>query len=310
MTSSKFAILGLPASGKTTFLAALWHLIESGETPSQLKLLRYEGDKAYLSLIAEAWRKFEKVPRTSQHGETSVVIELAHANTGEEAVIHFPDLAGESFDVQIENRRCRPEYIEQIAQEEGILLFITANTKEDDLSIVELTQRLPPGLIGPAAPGQPARGQAAPQLPAPAGPDPGGNERAQPSAAEWQPKDVPAQVRIVQLLTDLGAPPFATRRRKLVVIISAWDLTAGSGATPSSWLASNMPLVDQFLQTNRAAFDYKLYGISAQGVRLDDHAAVEEAANDLASRRIRVVADDATETNDLTTPIIWLMSKA
>ena len=60
-----FVIIGLPASGKTTFLAALWHVIEADETECRLKLNRYEGDLKYLNAIAQAWRTFNKVPRTS-----------------------------------------------------------------------------------------------------------------------------------------------------------------------------------------------------------------------------------------------------
>src|SRR5260370_11015765 len=72
-----FVIVGLPGSGKTTFLAALWHIIEADETDCRLKLDHYEGDLKYLNSIAQAWRTFKKVPRTSQVGDVDVVIQLS-----------------------------------------------------------------------------------------------------------------------------------------------------------------------------------------------------------------------------------------
>jgi len=79
------------------------------------------------------------------------------------------------------------------------------------------------------------------------------------------------------------------------------------GLEPRAWLATRMPLVDQFLRTNGASFEHELYGVSAQGVSLDDGAAVDQAALLLPSRRIRIVGPEG-EGNDLTLPLVWLMS--
>jgi hypothetical protein len=115
-----------------------------------------------------------------------------------------------------------------------------------------------------------------------------------------------AQVRIVQLLSDLIRPPFTQRRRRLAVIISAWDLVS-EGFTPSRWLSTQMPLVHQFLTANGDLFMTNLYGVSAQGVKLDDAAAVKEAVKLTASDRIRIVGPER-EGKDLTNPLVWLMS--
>ena len=68
-----------------------------------------------------------------------------------------------------------------------------------------------------------------------------------------------------------------------------------------------MPLVDQFLRANSQAFKHRIYGVSAQGVRLDDDAAVSEAAKLTPSRRIEIVGPDGAG-HDLTSPLVWLMS--
>ena len=130
---------------KTTFLAALWHLIEADETDCRLKLDRYEGNLKYLNSIAEAWRTFKKVPRTSQVvGDIDIAIHFVDSHTQAKGRAFFPDLAGETFDVQVESRRCRPVFLKNVDGDDGILLFISSDSKQDNLSIVELNSMMPP----------------------------------------------------------------------------------------------------------------------------------------------------------------------
>lgn len=44
--NANHTIIGMPNSGKTTFLAALWHLVTSGEVKSSLALDHLEGIKS------------------------------------------------------------------------------------------------------------------------------------------------------------------------------------------------------------------------------------------------------------------------
>lgn len=290
--NTNFVIMGLPASGKTTFLAALWHLVEAEEVACRLKLQRYEGNLAHLNKIAEAWRTFQKVPRTSQVGDQDVVIHLADSQTGREASAFFPDLAGEAFDGQVEARRCRPTFVDGVAADDGVIFFITADRREDDLSIVELNKRLPIEALEAAEP------ERQPEV---------RSEGEGTKPVDWDPKTIPAQVRVVQLLSDLLRAPFTAKRRRLAVVISAWDLADGLGLSPPEWVRFHMPLLAQFLATNTEAFEHVVFGVSAQGVRLEDHNAVDRAAQLTPSRRIRVVGPEG-EGHDLTLPLIWLIS--
>ena len=292
--NASFVIMGLPASGKTTFLAALWHLIESEETDCRLTLDGYRGDLAYLNKISEAWRTFQKVPRTSHVGDMNVTINLRNRETGVRGMAYFPDLAGEVFDRQIVERRCRPEFLKEVSEDDGILFFVSADVKEDNLSVVELNARLPDGDPTELGSGEADLGAE-------------GNSSNPIHGREWEPKLLPAQVKIVQLLSDLLRPPFEPRCRRLAVLISAWDLARGMELTPRLWLARHMPLVDQFLRANVTSFRHEVYGVSAQGVDLEDTPAVDEAAKLMPSRRIQIVGPES-DGNDLTVPLVWLMS--
>jgi hypothetical protein len=280
--------MGLPASGKTTFLAALWHLVEANETHCNLRLESYAGDLGYLNSIAESWRTFKPVPRTSQVGDKNVSITLTNSITNVSGSAFFPDLAGETFDRQVEERICEPEFIENLSKNNGILFFINADVKEDGLSITEFNARMPVGDASINVLDMEHDGQE--------------NE-----SKEWEPKYLPTQVKIVQLLSDLIRPPFELLSRRIAVMISAWDVTRGTDLDPQKWLAVNMPLVDQFLRSNKDYFEFQVYGVSAQGIRLEDNAAIESASKLMPSRRIQIVGPDH-EGHDLTEPLIWLMS--
>ncbi|MGE6101822.1 hypothetical protein ACLH0B_21645 [Aeromonas salmonicida] len=288
--NSNFVIMGLPASGKTTFLAALWHLIEANETDCCLVLDTYRGDLSYLNLIADAWRTFQPVPRTSQVGDRNVTIQLRNRETNLICTAFFPDLAGETFDRQVEDRRCRTEFIEDVAAEDGILFFISADVREDDLSITEFNTRIPSGKNIDSTDRVEERSEITPAL-----------------LLEWEPKLLPTQVKIVQLLSDLIRPPFISRCRRLAILISAWDLTNGMNLPPQEWLTISMPLVAQFLKANGDFFKYQVYGVSAQGVSLENDIAVDAAAELTPSRRIQIISPGG-DGHDLTEPLVWLMS--
>ena len=235
-----------------------------------------------------------------------VTIHLIDRKTDVRAAAFFPDLAGETFDAQVEARRCRPEFIKVVGDDDGILFFISSDVKGEALSIVELNAMMPPAPTAQDDMARPREGAAISGENGGDFPTTEGNPSAA-SSTEWEPKLVPAQVRVVQLLSDLQRAPFEPRRRRVAVVISAWDLTRGSGLGPGEWLAQNMPLVDQFLRTNAQFFDHRIYGVSAQGVRLDDDNAVGEAAKLTPSRRIEIVGPEETG-HDLTLPLVWLMS--
>ncbi|QHI98455.1 hypothetical protein GT347_10890 [Xylophilus rhododendri] len=294
---SNFVIMGLPASGKSTFLAALWHLVSAGEVKSRLLLDDYDGDLKYLNLIAQAWRTFQKIPRTSQYGgDVNVKIKLLDTHTGSKGVAYFPDLAGEAFDIQVEARQSKPDFVEAVSEDDGILFFIGADLKGDTMSILELNASVPAGAsdsVSEISGDQPESDRVG---------------IAQ-EAEEWSPKAIPAQVRIVQILSDLLCLPFAPRRRRLVIIISAWDLVEARKISPVEWLTECMPLVSQFLRSNEETFRTRIYGVSAQGADLQDADAIKLIAQQpSASRRIRVVGPAETD-HDLTAPLVWLLSE-
>jgi len=270
------SIIGLPRSGKTTFLAALWHLIDAGEVTTKFVLDRLVGDYTYLNRIVEAWRRCEEVPRTSMAAETKVTIYVHEPASGHKIALGFPDLSGESFKQQFAARTCTPDYVEGFAGTGGILLFVTADRPSDGITLTD---------IGPVLAGA--------------------DEPTEPRAEkEWTADVVPEQVCLVDLLQFLLRLPFVRRQRRLAVVVSAWDVVLDPKPLPEQWLARELPFLHQFLANNPDSFDVRVYGVSAQGGNV---MGGQRTALLRTTPSQRITCDGpSADPHDLTAPLLWL----
>lgn len=271
------SIIGLPSSGKTTYLAALWHILSSNEIESQFTLDTMLGDNAYLDRIAESWRECKKLDRTSLGAETDFSVNVREISTGKKAVLHFSDLSGESYDLQISSRTCTPEYVAGFEGQGGILLFVTANKATDGVSIVDMPIFEKP------------------------------TEQPQASESiEWSHSHIPSQVKLVDILQFLQEIPFKNFKRKLAIMISAWDVINNATLTPDLWLEREYPLLHQFLFNNSSSFEFQVYGISAQGGSIENDISKLELAQKIPSNRI-ICVGPSKKSHDITSPIAWIM---
>lgn len=99
-------------------------------------------------------------------------------------------------------------------------------------------------------------------------------------------------------------------------MLSAWDKVEEDGGTvtPEQYLASELPLLDQYLRHGVDRWDLRVYGLSAQGGDFERDGATDDAdrnervaeirALDDASERIRLMMPELSR--DLTEPIAWL----
>lgn len=286
MTQRSIVVLGLPGSGKTTFLAALWHLVFSRETETKLRFGSLKsGNRKHLNAIAARWRNAQLQERTLLSGNQFVSINLA-ADDSQAVTVTFPDIAGESYRQMWEERECEKVVADTLTQR-SVLLFVHADDIKRPLWIVDVAAM--------------AR---ALDLPA--------DEAAQP--VPWKPSLAPTQVQLVGLLSLLGEAPLDIGPRRLVVMLSAWDKAKGERLAPREFLRAKLPLLSQYLDTNPKLWQWTVYGVSAQGGEYDDTqpgAPLKQEAQDLRaadepSRRIELT-DGVSTSHDLTVPLAWLM---
>jgi hypothetical protein len=117
---------------------------------------------------------------------------------------------------------------------------------------------------------------------------------------------MPEEVKIVEFLQMANRKPLVRKKRKISVLISAWDVVTQKDATPADWFRQNRPMLSQFLEANEELWETQIYGVSAQGGKLPEKKA-ELAKLKHPSKRIRIVGNGALE-HDLSAPLQWLIS--
>jgi hypothetical protein len=304
--SKRYLVFGLSGAGKSTFAAALWHLVDSHEVPTVLAKGKHSGNFRYLEKIAKRWCDGWKLERTKSEEVEDVSINLLHEESGADFSLEFRDIAGESLETAFTTRYCDPEFVQLVKNADGMLLFVSADRKMDDATILDVRART----------GEDGEPEDEDQDDDDEDDERGDLEQeagqGDAIASQDQPFDterVPLQVRLVDLLQSLRLNPFNKKPFRIVVIISAWDLA--NGAFGDKWLAEKMPLLDQFLRGGEIADAVRMYGVSAQGGMFakkgdkDDEDRKEIMRIRPASKRIRVEGHDAGK-HDLTHPVRWL----
>lgn len=276
---AQLLFMGLPSSGKTTFLAALWHVLSQRGDKTSLKLSQTTGERTYLNRIEKEWCDCKLVPRTNTQTDEVVVLHLQTMAKGQFDLV-IPDLSGEAFEQVLADRRMSLAHKDLVCGARGILLFVNSEIQRG-------TQ------ISQAA-----------QLVASIGgrmDEAGTNTEL---ATPWSVEKMPTQVKLVELLQMVLDQ--TGRKLRIALVVSAWDLVDSLGS-PEVYLKRSLPLLHQFLEANDDWLEYSVFGVSAQGG--DITVAKEKASlleRDDAVDRIKVRIGNESN-NDITKPIAWLL---
>ncbi|MFL6388906.1 MAG: TRAFAC clade GTPase domain-containing protein [Terriglobales bacterium] len=243
LTHNHFLLIGLPNTGKTSFLAALWYMVGQSAIPCALKLEKLDGESQYLNQIRDTWLEYKPVPRNKADTEKPVAMWLRNRETDEVARLTFPDLSGEAFRSQWTQRQLATTFDKSLAETRGGLLFVnpenilkphridTVNAVLDDIGGDTIKRN--------------AKGTQKP----------------------WDSEKSPTQVQLVEVLQFMAERGHFRSAFRLAVVVSAWDRINDSNVNPSDWIAAELPLLKQFLESNEEMFEPSFYGISAQGGR-------------------------------------------
>ena len=231
-------VCGLPGSGKTTYLAALWHLVQSDEVETSLALqsLAY-GEYEYVNTIRGRWQRGRKQIRTvGAAREVGLDLESGDGRSGR---LMFLDHSGETFDQIWELRSCSRAVAEQLRDRSGAALFVRSEGIKAPVPLSELLQL------------EREMREAIPEL--------GSEQRqdAQPER-EWSGADSPDQVKIVDLLQMLAGEMRADSEERLAVIVSAWDRLA-EYSSAEDFVARRLPLLSQYLEGSRSSFRISIF---------------------------------------------------
>lgn len=305
MSDYRVIMVGMPETGKTSYLAALWQVLESAEVESKLRLAATPADRQYLNEIRGSWEGGEAVKRTTGAGIEQVALRLEVVG-GPKIELSLPDIAGEVFQNLWRSHVLTPRVVDIVKSADGVLLFVhpeevatyaridEANTLLSELDVGgETPQGGAGGGVGPPESAEKANHEAVQDLK---------------SAPAYDPKRSCTAVQLVDVLQSLwhlGAGAGA----RTAVVVSAWDLVKEK-TTPDKWLSRTLPLLHQLLAARSPERAYRVFGVSALGGDISDPARrVELLARANASSRIVCVDGDEMST-DVTRPLLWLAGGA
>jgi len=278
-------VMGLPEAGKTTFIAALWHVVSSKEVPSELQMRELQPSRDYLNEISKRWRECAPVGRTILGKERSVTMNLETLDRTRSFRVTLPDTSGEAFQRIFENRRWSASFGATVERSVALMFFVHPNA-------LVAPHRIDDGVEEAVRVMEPIGGHLENASLVAGTEDP----------VPWEPNRASPQAKILDLL-QLVIRAKGARPLKIVMVISAWDLVKGEKLSPEKWLEKRAPLVWQFLNAHKENRSYAVFGISAQG---DDYAKHASELREFIkpSERISVVWDRET-TNDITKPLLW-----
>lgn len=277
-------IIGLPESGKTTLLAAIWHMVREAGSVTALKFDGLSrGNYEHVSGLAKRWRAGKRQQRTQTSG-TKVVSMRLKTKEGRSAEVSFPDMPGEDFSGMWEKREVDETMVGTL-KSPSVVLTVNGDTIRFPAWIVEEMAI--------------AKGA--------------GLRLDETDVVDWSPHLAPTQVQVVELLQFLMSGDLFIGPRRLAVLISAWDEVEGDGLDPEEVLATKLPLLEQYLRNGRDPWTWRVWGVSAQGGVYEDqdkNEHLEATATlrefDRPSDRIKVV-DGKSVSTDITLPLDWLI---
>jgi len=272
-------VLGLPETGKSSFIQALDEVLKHPATPESLCRDGLADDRSYIHAGKPSFLAGEVPGRTDrQIDDTSVELRFKHPPTGQRGRLFLPDEKGEKFRDQWINRRWEKEYRESLAGIAGVLVFVRADAKPRN------EERL--GVLAKAIVSS-------------------GQERL------FEMKEASAQVQLVDVLQFIAEFSAAPQPLRMAVLVSAWDTVGGPGdlrpRIPGKFVEKEWALLAQYLRSNPGSFTPKIYGVSAFGGVPGELKPSE--VDKPAHERSRIVddVDVSNESNDLTRPLVWLL---
>jgi Double-GTPase 1 len=272
----RLAFLGLPRTGKSTFLGAMWALVQSPAETS-VSETNFSGDRSYVQKLADQVARGEEIDRTDVDADEEMRVELTF--DGELAAdLLIPDTSGESLRVLVERRVWYPRLLAACENATAILLFVHPDRV-----------RMPQPISAAETTGEAA--ERAPSAP----PD---------DAVQFDLHEhgctAAELIDVFENVSELCNERWPIR---FGILVSAWDrVREARGPTPYEWMQAWLPGVLATVESNPDVAQLEVFGVSAQGGSLD-------AKDELLARGEicdRVFAQDRSGRKiSLVEPIRW-----
>lgn len=273
-TSQRILLVGLPETGKSSYVQAVDEALKHPPTSDDLCEYGLAPDRSYIHGIKEDFLSGRTLGRTDyKKTDTAVELWFEHPPTNMRGRLYLPDEKGELFSDQWKYRRWDQNYRDGLAEISGIIIFLRADGKARNDELIG-------ALIGNVQTGTPRK---------------------------WDMQHASAQVQLVDILQFIVEHDDTPNPLRTAVVISAWDTVGSLGDNrpkhPERFLEREWALLYQYLDANSESVNYKIYGVSAYGGVPGDLGILAEKP---AHERFWIT-DGLHRTPNLTDPIKWVL---
>lgn len=289
MSTNGVVIAGLPATGKTTYLALIYHAIVE-EKADGLHLGRFDDDREYVTEISGALLGGERALHTQVDDERAVSLSLKYLDQ-ENLRLQIPDLSGEIWEHALVERRWSKSLADAIADADGFMVFVHPTEVNEGLTIMDMAQA--GDILVDRADGDLDRAQ---------------GDSTTDTDLDVEDDEGAGYKQLTQVsLVELVQFFLATCRRRplrISIVISAWD--RANEATPTKWITKHAPLLGQFLSVNGDEIEGAIFGVSAQGGDFADEAVRDKLLDEHPVTRAYAHAATGA-TVGVAAPICWVL---
>ena len=274
----KYYIIGLPSSGKTTFLAALGYVLNMSD--KNAIVLSSCSDSEYINNISEQWSSCKRMEHTHIEALEEIRMKVRESG-GDEYELVLPDRAGELFKKKYKSGHSEVELHTALRENEKILLFVNPALICPEPMIGNISKKYREFKKGEII-SQPSETEA---------------ENGSSDSSGFALGDQAEHVELLQSILASELPSI-----HITIVISAWDAFMGSEEIkkPEDTLYQCLPLLWQVIESHKNTLHVSYWGISAQGGNWDDPEEKETLLNKPWQERAFAVDSDGNRINDIT----------
>lgn len=277
-------IAGLPSSGKSTYIGALWYCLMHSEKIEGIKLvadkMNLADDLTVLNRLSGAYKSMKLIDRNYSDKNETVLINLKVEDTDTRLQVEVPDFLGENFRDLVEMKESE---------------LVSEWLKDTDTLVYFMNEVTPPEFEDDHGPEDDESPMPAKEVP------------------QFSIKTISAvSMNIMVLKCLLSKKSF----KKVVIVLSWWDQKTNNGTmknNPLEYLKDNSPALFNFIQHHISNFE--IIGLSAQGQEYpkEDQGNYEEAKKEIkakmrAGKRSFVEIGDKI-IHDLSLPLYLLIKE-
>lgn len=284
MIQKKIFMVGMPGSGKTTYLISLLNmLIDASISTALFKKIDVMPEE--FADFEDSIKQFllcKNLARTLVNEKRSMVLNLCDKR-GNDYMLNIPDLSGEIFRDLVRERRIAKEIVSNLKEAECVLFFVNyKNMSKEDRIPIEVNNTKTNGSVYLGENNQLTTEQ----------------QRKQLQINKYREANQSEIVELLQALLEL----LDNRVPKIKIVLSAWDMVEkeyGDNILPKEFVKNIFPLLYQFVEMNAKKMDAEYWGVSAQGGDFANDEDLKKIQSEELNA-IKVISNERKCSHDLT----------